>query len=157
MSNSSIQDYVSKHDFFSGLSAGDLGVLVELAGESSFPSGKVLFHQGERANDFYLVKSGSISVEIPAISGPTLQMQSLGAGDLLGWSWLIPPYRWHFQARLEEDSEIIVFDGATLRDRCEEDTRFGYELLKRFTGLMSERLDAARRTVMDEWNAAGFA
>ncbi len=157
MSKSSIQDYVSKHAFFSGLSAGDLGILVEQAEEHATPHGTVLFRQGERADHFYLVKSGCVSVEIPAITGPTLQMQRLESDALLGWSWLIPPYRWHFQAWVEVDSEVIAFDGAMLRARCERDPRFGYELLKRFAGLMSERLDAARRTMIDEWNPAGFA
>ena len=116
-----------------------------------------MFHQGDPANNFYLIRSGTVSVEIPAITGPTLQIQSLGPDKILGWSWLIAPFRWNFQARVTEDAEIFAFDGAALRDRCEEDPRLGYELLKRFAGLMSERLESARRKMIDEWNPPGFA
>lgn len=157
MSDSSIRDYVAEHAFFSGLSAGDLDALVEQARERRAGSGEVLFHQGERANNFYLIKTGAVSVEIPAITGPTLEIQRLGADKILGWSWLIAPFRWNFQARVIEDAHIFEFDGAALRDRCETDPRLGYELLKRFAGLMSERLEAARRKMIEEWNPPGFA
>ena len=157
MSDSSIRDYVAEHAFFSGLSAGDLDALVQQAHERRAGSGEVLFHQGERANNFYLIKTGAVSVEIPAITGPTLEIQRLGADKILGWSWLIAPFRWNFQARVIEDVHIFEFDGAALRDRCETDPRLGYELLKRFAGLMSERLEAARRKMIEEWNPPGFA
>ena len=81
----------------------------------------------------------------------------LGKDQVLGWSWLIPPYKWNFQAMPEEDSELLMFDGKTILAKCEKDPRFGYELLKKFAGLMSVRLDAARQKMMDEWNPAGFA
>ena len=79
------------------------------------------------------------------------------SGDLLGWSWLIAPYRWHFQAIAEEDSKLLEFNGEVILAHCEEDPRFGYELLKRFAALMSERLEAARLKMMDQWFSAGFA
>jgi CRP/FNR family cyclic AMP-dependent transcriptional regulator len=75
----------------------------------------------------------------------------------LGWSWLISPYQWSFQARAEEDSELLQFDGTAILARCEQEPKFGYELLKKFAGMMSMRLEAARRKMMDEWNPAGFA
>lgn len=119
--------------------------------------GQILFRQGENADKFYVIRNGSISIQMPAIMGPTLEIQSLGKDKVLGWSWLIAPYKWNFQTRAEEDSELLQFDGNAIRARCEQEPKFGYELLKKFAGLMSERLHAAREKMMDEWNPAGFA
>ena len=98
-----------------------------------------------------------MTVEVPAIEGPSLEIQSLGPDEVLGWSWLIPPYSWSFQARACETTDILEFDGKAVRDRCEQDPGFGYAVLKRFSSLMSDRLEAARRKMMDEWNPPGFA
>ena len=98
-----------------------------------------------------------VSVQVPALVGPVLEIQILGKDQILGWSWLISPYRWHFLARAVEDSTILEFDGSAILAHCDEDPKFGYELLKRFAGLMSERLEAARQKMMDQWNPPGFA
>ena len=96
-------------------------------------------------------------MEIGAISGPPLMLEELTAGSVLGWSWLIPPYRWHFQARAVAPTEVLAFDGAAVRRHCEDDPQFGLALFKRFSGLMSERMEHARRTMMESWNPPGFA
>ena len=101
--------------------------------------------------------SGQVSIGVAAIQGPGLQLQLLGSGQMLGWSWLIEPYRWDFQAKVLEDAELIEFDGQAILAQCEEDKAFGYQLYKRFTYLMSERLGSARRKMMDQWDAPGFA
>jgi len=119
--------------------------------------GNILFHQGERADKFYLLREGQISVYVPALLGPTLKIQTLREDQILGWSWLIPPYRWTFQALAVEDTTMLEFDGKAILAHCEEDTTFGYELIKRFAALMSERLEAARRKMMDQWDPPGFA
>ena len=157
MSNHLIQDYLSTHAFFSGLDENFMKFLSNSATELKIEKGDVLFQQGERADKFYLLRNGQISVQVPALMGPTLEIQTLGEDQMLGWSWLIPPYRWNFQARAAEDSNLLEFDGSAILARCEEDPKFGYELLKRFAALMSERLDAARQKMMDEWNPPGFA
>lgn len=157
MSTLSIQDYLSTHKFFSGLDENFLKFLSESATELSIKKNDVLFQQGKRADTFYLLREGQISVQVPALVGPSLEIQQLGDNQLLGWSWLIPPYRWNFMARAEQDSYLLEFDGNAILTRCEEDAEFGYELLKRFATLMSERLDAARQKMMDQWNPPGFA
>lgn len=157
MSNQSTAEYLSSHVFFSELEQDILKFLSENVSTRKIKQGDILFRQGESANKFYVVRSGKISIQIPAVMGPALELQSQGKDQILGWSWLIPPYRWNFQARAEEDSELLEFDGAIILERCEEETKFGYELLKRFTSLMSERLETARQKMIDEWNPAGFA
>ncbi len=157
MKKQSIDDYLASHAFFSGLDGSFIKFLSNSATDLRIEKGDVLFKQGERADKFYLLRNGQVSVQVPALMGPTLEIQILGEDQILGWSWLIPPFRWNFQARALEDMDLLEFDGSAILARCEEDPKFGYELLKRFAGLMSERLDAARQKMMDQWNPPGFA
>jgi CRP-like cAMP-binding protein len=150
-------DYLAAHDFFKGLNEDFMKTLSEFATEKRVSEGEVLFQQGKAADKFFLVRKGRVSVQVPALVGPPLELQVLGEDQVLGWSWLIPPYRWNFVARAVEDSDVIEFDGGAILARCEQDPKFGYELFKRFTALMSERLDAARQKMMDQWNPPGFA
>ncbi len=157
MADASIEKYLSSHEFFSGLDDDSIKFLAGCAREKRVEKGDVLFRQGDSANKFYLLLNGAVSVHVPALVGPVFEIQSLGKDQVLGWSWLIQPYRWSFQARVMQDTDIIEFDGDAIRAHCESDPRFGYGLFKRFAGLMSERLAAARQTMMDQWNPPGFA
>jgi len=150
-------NYLSTHVFFAGLSEEYIELLSEFATQKHVARGDVLFQQGKPADKFYLVREGKVSVQVPALVGPVLELQILGENQMLGWSWLIPPYRWNFMARAVEDTEVIEFDGVAILAKCELDPKFGYELFKRFTALMSKRLDAARQKMMDQWNPPGFA
>jgi len=157
VSKQSIEEYLSTHSFFSELSEDVRKFLCKCASELQTKKDEILFRQSERADKFYVLRDGCVSVQIPALMGPALEIQTLGKDQVLGWSWLIPPYQWNFQAKAEEDSELLEFDGTAILARCEQDPGFGYELLKRFAALMSERLDAARQKMMDQWNPVGFA
>ncbi|MFO1432009.1 MAG: cyclic nucleotide-binding domain-containing protein [Candidatus Competibacteraceae bacterium] len=157
MTNPPIEQYLSSLAFFAGLRPEVIEFLARCAGEQQIQPGEVLFRQGEHAHHFYLVRNGRVAIEIPAITGPMLQVQSLGADHILGWSWLIPPYKWNFQARAEVPTTVLAFDGDTVRARCEAEANFGYPLLKRFVTLMAERLEVARQKMMDQWNPPGFA
>ncbi len=150
-------DYLANHVFFGGLSAETRRFLCECTDQIKVAKGQILFNQGETADKFYVLRNGQISIQMPAIMGPSLEIQSLGPDQVLGWSWLISPYRWSFQAKAMEDSELLRFDGKKILAHCEQDPKFGYELLKKFAELMSVRLDAARQKMMEEWNPAGFA
>ena len=156
-SSANILDYLSSHPFFAKFDQRFLQVLSEYAADRTITTGNLLFHQGRHADRFYVIKSGSATVEVPAIAGPALELQHLGAGDVVGWSWLIPPYEWDFQCRATEDCEVLEFDGTALLARCEEDVEFGYNLLKAFTKLMSDRLHASRQVMMEQWVPSGFA
>ncbi len=157
MNDESLGALLTQHDFFRDLDPQATAFLAGNAGERKLDPGTILFEHGQPANRFYLLKSGRITVGVPAIEGPSLEVQTLGAGEILGWSWLIPPYRWNFRAHVIEVTEVVEFDGTVILERCERDPAFGYPLMKRFAALMSERLEAARRKMMDEWNPAGFA
>jgi len=157
MSNQSTTEYLSGHEFFSEFSDDVLKFLCECSSTREIKKGQILFRQGENADKFFVVRNGCVSIQMPAIMGPTLEIQTLGKDQVLGWSWLISPYKWNFQTQAEEDSELLQFDGIAILARCEQESKFGYELLKKFAGLMSVRLNAARQKMMDEWNPAGFA
>ena len=152
-----IHKLISKNSFFAGMKEDHLDFLAGTAHLMRGQTGEVLFRQGDPARCFYLALSGEVTVEVPAIQGPGLQLQTLGGDQMIGWSWLIDPYRWDFQARVISEAELIEFDGEAILAQCEKDNAFGYELFKRFTNLMSERLGSARRKMMDQWDAPGFA
>ena len=157
MSKATIEKTLAENAFFAGLDAGAVDFLSKHAKERTVKGGEVLFRQGQHADKFYLVRSGRITVEIPAVYGPSMEIQNLGQGEVLGWSWFIEPYDWDFQARTEEDTELLEFDGDGVLQHCEDNASFGYEVLKRFTRLMSDRLTAARQRMMDTFSPTGFA
>ena len=157
MSDATIEKELATFGFLSGLAAEHIRFLARHTKHRQFATDQVLHRQGDPASTFYLIRKGHISIEIPAIQGPTLFLQDLSAGDMLGWSWLIPPYRWSFLIRAAEAVAVLEFDGKAVLAHCEEDPKFGYEMLKRVSALMSERLAHARQRMMDEWSAAGFA
>jgi CRP-like cAMP-binding protein len=157
MSNQSITEYLSAHEFFSEFSDDVLKFLCECSSTREIKKGQILFLQGEHADKFYVVRSGRISLQMPAIMGPTLEIQTVDEDQVLGWSWLISPYQWNFQTKAEDDSELLQFDGAAILAQCEQDPKLGFELVKKFAALMSVGLNAARQKMMDEWNPVGFA
>ena len=157
MSNQSITEYLSAHEFFSEFSDDILKFLCECSSTREIKKGQILFLQGEHADKFYVVRSGRISIQMPAIMGPALEIQAVDEDQVLGWSWLISPYQWNFQTKAEEDSELLQFDGAAILARCEQDPKLGFELVKKFAALMSVGLNAARQKMMNEWNPIGFA
>ena len=157
MNSEPLRAYLAGHTVFAGFRDDQLDTLTAHATEQAFPRGAILFTQDQDADSFFIVREGRILVEIPSLYGPPLEVQTLGADEVLGWSWLIPPYKWTFAAKAEQDSRVLVFDGKALLDRCEANPEFGYALMKRFAGLMSERLHAARLKMMESWAAPGFA
>lgn len=157
MADPTIEKLLAESDFFSGLAPNIIGFLAEHAKRGRLNAGEVLFRHGDTARHFYLITDGTVSVEVAALEGPTLELQKLGPGAVLGWSWLIAPYKWSFQGRATATTNVVEFDGTAILAHCEEDSMFGYELLKRFSALMSERLYFARQKMMEEWKPAGFA
>lgn len=157
MASNSIQQVLSDAPVFSGLSDEFIQRLAGHASERDVENGELLFRSGEPARNFFMLIDGEVSIEIPAVTGPTLQVQRLRPIRVLGWSWLLPPFKWSFNARAETDSKVLEFDGEAVLKDCESDPAFGYEVIKRFSALMAERLDAAHKKMMEQWSPAGFA
>jgi CRP/FNR family transcriptional regulator, cyclic AMP receptor protein len=152
-----LQRCLAEQEFFAALAPESVAFLAECARPRQLERNQSLFHHGDRARHFFLIRSGRIAREVPAIQGPTLLLEDLGPGEVIGWSWLIAPYRWSFEARATEPADLLEFDGACVLARCEAEPAFGYEILKRFAGLMSRRLMHARQRMLDAWAPAGFA
>lgn len=130
--------------FFRGMSAGDLEALAAAASDVRFPAGSRIFADGEYAGRFWLIRSGHVTLDmyIPG-EGPVV-IDSIGMSELLGWSWLFPPYRWVFGAVCAAPVEAFEFDAATIRGRCAADPVFGYELTRRLIRVLAERLQSTR-------------
>ncbi len=140
---------VALHPFLAGMDRKHLALLTDCAIASHFKRGQVILREGEQANRFYLIESGKVILESGKAYGQRVIIDTIGAGDLLGWSWMFSPYTWQFTARATESTSAIFFYGTILREYCERDHSLGYELLKRMTAIMMRRMQAARQKMMD--------
>ncbi len=139
---------VALHPFLAGMSRTHLALLTDCATPVHFKNGQVILREGEFANRFYLIESGRVVLESGEGFGHPVAIEAIGPGDLLGWSWMFPPYVWHFTARAVEPTEAIFFYGTVLREYCETDHSLGYELFKRMSPIMLRRLQAAREKML---------
>jgi CRP/FNR family transcriptional regulator, cyclic AMP receptor protein len=139
---------VALHPFLVGMNPTQLGLLTDCAIPVHFKKGQTILREGELANRFYLIESGNVVLESGEGFGNPVIVETIGPGDLLGWSWMFPPYVWHFTARAAEPTEAIFFYGTILREYCERDHSLGYELFKRITPIMMKRLQSARRRML---------
>ncbi len=132
--------------FLKGLSKPQLEMLSNNAMEVEFPAGKMIFTEGLAANRFYVILKGEVALESTAgkKGAPASLIQTIKAGDVIGWSWLFPPYKWNFDARAVKPTTAIIFFAATLRKQCETDPRLGFEVMKRVSKVVIKRLQATR-------------
>jgi CRP-like cAMP-binding protein len=135
--------------FFDGMSPEYVALLAGCASNVRFDAGQAIFREGDEANTFYVIRSGSVALEAfgPARGGLTIE--TIETGDVLGWSWLFPPYRWHFDARALSRVRATAFDGACLRGKCDDDPALGYDLMRRFAQVIVERLQSTRLRLLD--------
>ena len=142
------------HKFFAGLDSEYLTLLTGCASNVVFAADSFLFREGEPAETFYLIREGKVALEIAAPGRGALVVQTLGPGDVAGFSWLFDPHRWEFDGRAVERVLAVQMDGACLRGKCDADPRLGYELMQRFAGLMTTRLQATRLQLLDVYGHA---
>jgi CRP/FNR family cyclic AMP-dependent transcriptional regulator len=142
-----LEPQIAAHPFFIGMSEHHIRLLADCAMLSHFKAGQVIFREGESANRFYVIEHGKVALESSTLSEP-IKIEEIGDGDLLGWSWLFPPYVWHFAARALETTTAIFFYGTVLRDYCEKDNSLGFELFKRMGVVMLRRLQASRQKLL---------
>ena len=134
---------VAAHPFLIGIGASHVRLLADCAMRSQFTAWQVIFQKGETANRFYLIERGRVALE-SSTGDQVVMIDEVGPGNLLGWSWIFPPYVWHFDARAVEPTSAIFMYGTILREYCESDPGLGYELFKRMSEVMMRRLQAAR-------------
>lgn len=143
-----IRETIAQHDLFRGMKPEHLWLVAQNARETRFQAGEILLRETEPANRFFLVHTGTIALEAHAPGDGTVQVETIGPGGVLGWSWLFPPFTWHFRARAREDGTATVLDGASLLVCAEQNHDFGYELMKRISQVVIHRLNAARERLL---------
>ena len=149
-----IEQYLPDHPFFAGMDASALAIVAGCATNVSFAPGEYLFRTGQPADQFFVVRRGRVALQVHSPAAGTMVVDTADAGDVVGWSWLVPPYTWLFDARAVEPTGAVSFDGLCLRGKCEEDPHLGYELMKLVTQVMLSRLTAARVRLLDLYGTA---
>jgi len=143
-----LRDVLAAHPFLQGLNPEHVRLLADSAMRVQYQPGEIIFREGDPANRFYLIEQGRVSVESRSKDDPPVAVQVVSNGDVLGWSWLFAPYYWHFDARATEPTTAIFFYGTRLREQCEEDHGFGFEMMKRMVHVVIHRLQATRQQLL---------
>lgn len=155
MSVKTLDALLEEHAFFSDFDADALKLIAGCSSNVKFSPGEQIFREGQKADRFYMLRFGRVAVEVFAPGRGPVTIQTLQEGDVLGWSWLLPPYRWRHDAKALELTRAFSFEGTCLRRKCEDDPRFGYQLMRHFAGVISERLHNAQVQLMDLYGEAG--
>lgn len=140
---------LSKHAFLAGADPALIKLMESHARPVVIPAGTFIYREGETSDDFYLIESGRIAVEINAGGGGAMTIETLHDGDILGWSWVVPPYRKSFDARAVEETRAIAVNAPKIRALMEGNRELGYELLKRIITVVAKRLQSTRLQVLD--------
>ncbi|MGD2045357.1 MAG: cyclic nucleotide-binding domain-containing protein [Gemmatimonadota bacterium] len=144
-----IADLVAEHPFFEELSPENRELISGCAKHGVFKPGEYLIHEGAVADYFYLIQSGLVSIEIHEPAGGSAVIQTATDGDVVGVAWLFDPPRWNFDVRAIETTRVLHFDTGCLKRKCEDDPRFGYLIMEKFSQLLMERLHSTRVRLLD--------
>jgi CRP/FNR family transcriptional regulator, cyclic AMP receptor protein len=148
-----LRSTVAEHAFCKDLEPAYIDLLTGCASNVRFEAGQRLFRQGGQANQFFLIREGKVALETVAPERGNIIVEMVGEGEVLGWAWLVPPYRWHFTACAEGLVRAIKMDGKCLRTKCQKNHDLGYELLRRTIDIVGKRLEATRFRLLDLYSA----
>jgi len=149
-----IDELIAQASVFTGLDPRHLELIAGCAANEHVEEGAELLREGKPAERFYLIRHGTVAVEVHAPGRGALTIETLHAGDAVGLSWLFEPYRWQLDARALEPCALIGFDAVCLRGKLETNHELGYELMRRFTANLVERLQATRLQLIDVYGRA---
>jgi CRP-like cAMP-binding protein len=141
--------------FFQDIAPELLGEFTSCASLTRFEPGQMILREGEPADRFYVIRRGRIALSIQSPGRGTLVIQTLGDSDVLGWSWLIPPHQWRFDARALEPTETILIDTRCLMGVCATNHELGHLLAMKFAAIIAQRLQATRMQLLDLYAAPG--
>jgi len=141
--------YIREHPFFAGLDESAAALLTGCAGNVVFKAGEYLYRHGGPADRFFLIRHGTVALEMSAPGRAPVTFQTVNPGEIVGVSWLLPPYRWTYDARAVDLVRAIGIDAKCLRTKCDADHDLGYDMMLRFVPVLVERLQAARMQAMD--------
>ena len=144
-----LERLLAEHPFFKGLDPRYIKLIAGCASEVTFKAGDFVFREGDAATHFWLIRQGKVSLEIFAPGRGPVMIETLGDGDVMGWSWIVTPYKKQYDARALELTRALVFDAMCIRAKCDEEPKLGYELYRRFSQLIGQRLQATRIRLLD--------
>ncbi len=149
MKTTSLAPIIKEHAFFAGFDDETIDLVTGCAKNVKFEANAVLARQGDPADQFYLIREGRVAIAFPAPQGGSVTIETVDEDDIVGWSWLMPPYEWQFDVTAVRPVRAIALDGKCLRGKCEKDPKLGYELMKRLSRTMVKRLQGARLQLLD--------
>lgn len=144
-----LAELIAEAPVFAGLPPRELALIAGCGMNERHDAGAELFRTGGPADRFYLVRAGTLALEVDAPGRGALVIETLHPGDVAGWSWLFEPFRWHLDGRATEPLAVVAFDGACLRGKCDSDHELGYQLMRRFAATAAQRLQATRLQLLD--------
>ena len=150
-----LETLITDSPVFGGLDDAQLALIAGCGRNVTFEAGERLFREGDVADSFFLVRHGIVALDTYVPNRGPLMVDTVEAGEIVGWSWLVPPHRWHFTGRGVEPVRAVEFDGACLRRKCDDDPQLGYALVTRFAQVLVERLQATRLQLMDVYGDPG--
>lgn len=151
----SLAELVARHPLLAGLPGDAVATVAGCAQNMSFDPGDLLLAEGDAADTLYLLRRGRVAIEVHAPGKGPIVVETVNPGAAVGWSWLVFPYRWHFDARALDAVGAIGIDAACLREKAERDPALGYELMKRMAAVLLERLQMTRVRLLDLYGADG--
>lgn len=155
MTIQSIAELIRSHAFFADMRSEWIELIAGCGSNFVFRPGEVIAREGERCEVFYALRRGRVAVELYAPGVGARTIQTLGDGAILGWSWLFPPHLWRFDLRAIETTHAVRFEAACLLPKCDASPEMGYDFMRRFSGVMSDRLEATRLQLLDVYGGPG--
>lgn len=144
-----LDQLIREHPFFEGMDDEAMALIAGCAANERFDAGQYIFREGQPADKFYMVRHGSVALEVRTPGRDSIVLQTCDDGDVMGWSWLVPPFRWQWDARSVKLSRLVSFDAICLRGKLDADPALGYAMYKRFVRIIAERLSHARLQMLD--------
>jgi CRP-like cAMP-binding protein len=150
-----LDEVIAEHPFFADL-PDEYRKLVAGCGQmAAYKAGEFLFKTGGEAEHFFLVRHGKLALELQAPGKPEFRFETVGEGEVVGWSWLFEPHKWQFDARAVDDVSVVKFDGKCLRGKCDADPKLGYDIMKRFSRVLVQRFADTRLQLIDVYGKQG--
>jgi CRP/FNR family cyclic AMP-dependent transcriptional regulator len=144
-----LEGILARHPFAQGMPADELATVSGCCSNAVYRPGDYVFREGDPADHFFLIREGLVALEIHVPQGPPIVVETLETGDVFGWGWLVPPFRWTNDARASEQLRLLKLDGVCLRAKMESDRSLGYEIYKRFLPIMARRLATTRLRIVE--------
>ena len=144
-----LAEAIQNHPFFRGFDPAFVGTVAREAHQYTFPTDEMIAREGTPSKGLYLVLEGKIALEVVAADHPQLTVQTIGPGEVFGWSWLVPPHHWRFDVRALKPSRVIALDGERLRRTLRENPEWGFQFLTRFMPVLAERLENTQIQLLD--------